>query len=864
MGEVGFLADCIAALEGSSCRQRHQAYTDLSKHAAASDTVFDAIFSCLTIEHVCSTLKDFRNVDRGLRVSASRFFTACLRWSVSKAAATDDRSTPLKPYIFQDAVLEVAPVPSSVPGQSQSTLYIARAGKVYDQLEQAWRDDGPCTTQTAHFRSTIRAAVTRHPQYASRDRFEGGSNVDIWGLVFDKDSEILGVIDCVDPGMALVGVEMIGPESSVSARAPALSLHQVSSHMSPSGAAETAVRQHTSNLARLQRKLQMIDREMEECPRKKQKMRLTRLRKETIEQMRVANDALKQSGHTKLAIQTCKETLREKAARLVQHKRASKHRNELVQKKKYAIQVQAEMKRAQIEREQTRKTDRHRSALHRVKEGTAFSRGWKGMESFFAEQVQNNFRDLTEMVEDKNEAILTNIEESHLSAARKRQHANSGRLQKLAKISQAREHKLEELRIRKIMEDVDLLSSHMSQQSLSTVSSSSKRLMRHESEKGISPRDLRQAYGDLVRSRLHLKEHSHSRAPGTTDSKDDSPNEHWKEDNILHVVRAAIDQKRSLHGHTFHSTRILFESMDSDQNGFLSQEEMYVALWRLDLGLSRTEIDVLMHYMHFEENHGDDKISYGEFAKALHGHRHFEKPQASKMVPSHRVDKMMDPPLPDVQASDEDDVSLEMLRQEKARAEQLAQEVAQDTIVQDSANLIRSIDAESNEPEPEPWHLQDTKFRKWPEKDMSRRVAKEVKKHLVRVAEETRKERERRGALYTSMRQKEISIDLTREQVVATISALNKRGKMVRDEGSMSTSESDVLLCGDSKASGLNMLANEGDGGAGGGHHLKIPHAPAEKRNAHRQPFAHLQRVNPLVPGKSPLILFRELQKKKV
>ena len=74
----------------------------------------------------------------------------------------------------------------------------------------------------------------------------------------------------------------------------------------------------------------MIDREMEECPRKKQKMRLARLRKETVEQIHAANDALKQSGLTKLAIHTCKESLREKAKRLVQYKRASKRKDELV------------------------------------------------------------------------------------------------------------------------------------------------------------------------------------------------------------------------------------------------------------------------------------------------------------------------------------------------------------------------------------------------------------------------------------------------------------------------------------------------------------------------------------------------------
>ena len=104
------------------------------------------------------------------------------------------------------------------------------------------------------------------------------------------------------------------------------------------------------------------------------------------------------------------------------------------------------------------------------------------------------------------------------------------------------------------------------------------------------------------------------------------------EDNILHVLRMAIEKKRALFGHTIKDTKMLFEEMDSDKSGFLSQGEIKRGLQRLDIGITAEKCHELMEYVHFEENHTTLGISYEEFAKALHGHRPFEQKQPRPTV----------------------------------------------------------------------------------------------------------------------------------------------------------------------------------------------------------------------------------------
>jgi len=90
------------------------------------------------------------------------------------------------------------------------------------------------------------------------------------------------------------------------------------------------------------------------------------------------------------------------------------------------------------------------------------------------------------------------------------------------------------------------------------------------------------------------------------------------------VIRKAVEHKRKLYGHGIEDTRSLFVAMDADKSGMVSTDEMTDALHRLGLGLSPAEVSELLNHMHFDENR-DGEISYEEFAKALHGHRHFQQ-----------------------------------------------------------------------------------------------------------------------------------------------------------------------------------------------------------------------------------------------
>jgi Ca2+-binding EF-hand superfamily protein len=119
--------------------------------------------------------------------------------------------------------------------------------------------------------------------------------------------------------------------------------------------------------------------------------------------------------------------------------------------------------------------------------------------------------------------------------------------------------------------------------------------------------------------------------------------------NILHVVRMAIDAKRSMYGHTINDTISLFEAMDRNRKGYLVVADVIDGLHRLDLGLSTNEIHQLMSYMHFNEHSELGQIQYREMARALHGHRHFvsakNKAVHSTSTHSHIADKLSTEPV---------------------------------------------------------------------------------------------------------------------------------------------------------------------------------------------------------------------------
>ena len=77
-----------------------------------------------------------------------------------------------------------------------------------------------------------------------------------------------------------------------------------------------------------------------------------------------------------------------------------------------------------------------------------------------------------------------------------------------------------------------------------------------------------------------------------------------------------MDHKRTLYGHSVQDTHGLFESIDTDHSGGLSELEVEKAFRRLDLGLSDGQISDFIGRL--DKNH-DGSISYDELLEALHG-----------------------------------------------------------------------------------------------------------------------------------------------------------------------------------------------------------------------------------------------------
>jgi len=90
----------------------------------------------------------------------------------------------------------------------------------------------------------------------------------------------------------------------------------------------------------------------------------------------------------------------------------------------------------------------------------------------------------------------------------------------------------------------------------------------------------------------------------------------WR-DSILRIMQDAVEQKRSLYGHTIKDTRDLFQSMDLNDDGFLSLEELSAGLRRLGLGMRLKDIRDLIKHMSIEESE-DDNVSYDQFVQAIH------------------------------------------------------------------------------------------------------------------------------------------------------------------------------------------------------------------------------------------------------
>ena len=90
---------------------------------------------------------------------------------------------------------------------------------------------------------------------------------------------------------------------------------------------------------------------------------------------------------------------------------------------------------------------------------------------------------------------------------------------------------------------------------------------------------IRKQWSSSPKKKKSKKKASPSSDEGASSDRHDSVSS-W-EKNVGHILRMAMEHRRSLYGHTIKDTHTLFESLDRDGSGFLSPDEIrddYTAL----------------------------------------------------------------------------------------------------------------------------------------------------------------------------------------------------------------------------------------------------------------------------------------------
>jgi ankyrin repeat protein len=82
----------------------------------------------------------------------------------------------------------------------------------------------------------------------------------------------------------------------------------------------------------------------------------------------------------------------------------------------------------------------------------------------------------------------------------------------------------------------------------------------------------------------------------------------------LDQLRRAFAHRQRLYGHSVDDTRLAFEAMDKDGDGFLELDEFKLAIHRMDLGLSDKQVDLIGAAI---DINGDDEVSFDEFLENL-------------------------------------------------------------------------------------------------------------------------------------------------------------------------------------------------------------------------------------------------------
>jgi Ca2+-binding EF-hand superfamily protein len=92
---------------------------------------------------------------------------------------------------------------------------------------------------------------------------------------------------------------------------------------------------------------------------------------------------------------------------------------------------------------------------------------------------------------------------------------------------------------------------------------------------------------------------------------------------IIHAIRTILEHKRSLFNHTIEDTRSFFKSLDRNQSGRLTREEIAHGLHRLGVVCVSKDVDDLMKLFHSKDGRFDedrsDGVCYEDLVLTLHG-----------------------------------------------------------------------------------------------------------------------------------------------------------------------------------------------------------------------------------------------------
>eukprot|EP00945_MAST-04E_sp_MAST-4E-sp1_P005647 g5647.t1 len=497
-------------LNGRS-RERHAGYVQLlgllgQSEGVDYDEIFERVFVKLGNEGMRIALQDFGSIDRGLRITSGKVVVACLLRSLSRGK-----------YFENHLADKVACVKASVEDRSVAeTLYIIQGGETYHDLEKKWEDNGPCTTFDAYVRDMLRisqsvevremegemqtpgvlvltgkhnASVARRWQWCPR------AHEKKWGSLSDASSSI-------DPKTTLLGVALRPIRVTGAVPTTPLRGAPTENHPMVELQAKNAIRGHTQELSKLQKKIRLIERQKDLAATEQERGRLERLLSNIRARVEVANAALRQSGNAFLAVKTGNVSIKDRAVRLKKQKKRTDERQKQAKSNRQKIEVQNEMKRALLEKQFAAATERHDIIMKRSKGKAARTKGWKEMQRFFLEQVSSNQEDIAHVTRERKKGIVWNGRRLHKLANAKMRRTAQKEATERQRIAKGRDRKYREVHIRRAMEEFHRIGrAHEGEISRSASTKLDGQVSSRSSVKGqaLSARDLREAYDNVLK-----------------------------------------------------------------------------------------------------------------------------------------------------------------------------------------------------------------------------------------------------------------------------------------------------------------------------------------------------------------------------